>query len=264
MPNPSPTQEVETWKVWRRVYGPENCGPWMLGEPGHPLCAKEGTETVELVPAAALQAEVEKREEVEAERNHLRGLEPAKAWARVSAAESKVSSAAEELEARIARLEGRVAAAWCLGRRELLEVELGSNRAALQLLREHLVQPEENEPQQDGVAIEGDPGPEEGGLTFGETCATLKALETYAGAFPEPNLDSVRKKLAAAICPDPAQFVDLEAHVRAALASTQQQLEQSTTGKEDCEPEEDEAWLGEAELQAEIHADWEREAEEDE
>lgn len=65
MNDPSPTQEVETWKVWRRVYGPENCGPWMLGEPGHPLCAKEGTESVELVPAAALQAEVEKREEVE-------------------------------------------------------------------------------------------------------------------------------------------------------------------------------------------------------
>lgn len=53
---------------------------------------------------------------------------------RAEAAESRLSSVEAELEARIVRLEDKVAANFA--RRGLLEVELGANRAALQLLRD--------------------------------------------------------------------------------------------------------------------------------
>lgn len=99
--NPSPTQEVETWTLWRRVYGAENCGPWMLGEPGHPLAPAQRVEVVEVMPVEdhqrLLLAEEQKRGEVEEEREDF-DLKLEGAESRLSAVEAELGAFEPELD----------------------------------------------------------------------------------------------------------------------------------------------------------------------
>lgn len=253
-----------------------NDAAWMLGEPGHPLCAKEGTETVEVVPAAALQAEVEKREEVEEEARDL-GARLLVAAGKHREAESKLSSAEgdlaneqarvrllrrrsgprfveeveDELEERIAEREDRPD--------QILDAERTAFEAVLQLLRDKGTEQnmgdfsEPGEPANkspitghSGVPIEGDPG-----LLTAESQPELGDTLIAISHVPDgPDLDSVVivsatfrsgrywTSINVKLKDDPDVRWSLtpdRAAGRLRFLPTQQQLEQSTTGKEDCE-----------------------------
>lgn len=291
-PNPSPTQEVETWPellvAGIQIGKVERIGPNVFYGIVHSGDASKygDGETETYVPRRQLQAEVEKREEVERLRQRAIDAQH-KTACELEAAESKLSSAVEELEGQVTaagQIEDsaetdRMRMFWA-GIRFATETDLDLLRggddkvdgAASPVLSASGLVPgasgqpggeaasgrcgasgrETGAPASDpGVSIEGDPGPS----SDEEKAAEVLVRFMCCPAGREFVERRVLARFGYSLDPGPvlqekANLIDALEQAQACLGenrqaaaeqaihralSTQQQLEQSATGEEDCE-----------------------------
>lgn len=270
--NPSPTQEVERrrrfviqnqgihgWKAFQRdpgeIWNEDNIEVLPVEDHQHLLQAEEQkhrevkaafdrvvdshvklrevADREKEEAQAQLQAEVEKREEAERWAKTLEDCEASDRAAiyhtRAVEAESKLSSAVKELERREAQEQQAANAASEAGDAEAWHSARGAARTcekALQLLRDKGTEQSQST---SGVAIEGDPG-----LLLRQRLEHRLKVEREAQAnYPRGSLGRERASIRAAAMEQFLASLDDDS-VDVYLPSTQQQLEQSTTGKEDC------------------------------